>query len=158
MMRKLIFGCVVLICLSCTNTNSTKKTTVDSLVFGHYYGFCVEQCFVPFKLTKTQLEIDGDETYLTQNYTFKATDTLSDTAFNNAFALLSAVPTDLVKAKPGKVYGCPDCTDQGGLYLEITKGNITTKVFIDNFNTPDQPASVLAFKEQVKEVINKIKP
>lgn len=64
------------------------------------------------------------------------------------------IPTEILNLKgQTKVYGSPNTAAEGGVYFELTQGASVTKIFIDNNDTADQSAAVIAFKKAVREKI-----
>lgn len=67
---------------------------------------------------------------------------------------LKSVPTEILNLKgQTKTYGSPDPANQGGVYFELHQGASTTKIYIDNTDTPDQSTEVKAFKKAIKDKI-----
>jgi hypothetical protein len=67
---------------------------------------------------------------------------------------LKSVPTEILNLKgQTKTYGSPDAANQGGVYFELHQGASTTKIYIDNTDTPDQSTEVKAFKKAIKDKI-----
>ncbi len=152
MKRFLVYFLTLGLILSCSSNDDPGITT--SLVFGQYYGFCVGNCFLPYQLNNQTLKVDENETYISTAYIFEPTTTLSEEDFVKARHLLNEIPSVLFEGPSVITYGCPDCADQGGLYLEITRSGKTTKIYLDNFDTEDQLAEVIAYKKKVVEVIH----
>lgn len=152
MKKLLLFSVIISFLIACTN-NDDDGGTPDNIVFGQFYGFCVGQCFKPYQLTNIRLTVDNDEEHYMQGYTYKATDILDETALNEAKQLLEGIPQELLNAENGKVYGCPDCTDQGGIYLELNFNGKSKKVIIDNFDSEDQSNAIIAYKNKIRNVI-----
>ncbi|MFD1601874.1 protease complex subunit PrcB family protein [Flavobacterium artemisiae] len=64
------------------------------------------------------------------------------------------IPTEILNLKgQTKIYGSPNTAAEGGVYFELTQGASVTKVYIDNNDTADQSAAVIAFKKAVREKI-----
>lgn len=67
---------------------------------------------------------------------------------------LKLVPAEITSLNgKNKTYGSPDSDNQGGIYFELTQGNKTSKILIDNNNTPDQSPEIIAFKKAIKDKI-----
>jgi hypothetical protein len=152
MKKLLLFSVLTCFLIACTN-NDDNDETPDNIVFGQFYGFCVGQCFKPYQLTNIRLTVDDDEEHYMQGYTYKPTDVLDATAFREAKHLLEDIPDELLNAENGKVYGCPDCADQGGVYLELNFNRNTKIILIDNFDSEDQSDAILTYKNKIKNVL-----
>lgn len=73
-------------------------------------------------------------------------------------SLLKSVPAEILALKgQTKTYGSPDAADQGGIYFELRQGASTTKVYIDNNDTPDQSSEIKLFKKAIQEKITSLK-
>ena len=141
-------------------TSCTKKkdpVSVDKLVFGAFYGMCPQNCVHIYQVDATTVQKDdsvkhpdGDWTY-----NFNGTTTLSNDKFSVAKGLLSQVPAELLSAN-NKTYGAPDSHDQGGMYILIEKGTEKRRFRIDFDNSSDQSTELIAFKNKVADVINKL--
>lgn len=89
--------------------------TEDFLIFGHFYGMCFgEECVETFKLTEDKLyEIDKDD-YAHEVFNFKE---LSEVQFKAADGLIEQIPEE-IQSSHLQTFGCPDCADQGGIYIQ----------------------------------------
>ncbi|MBK9487878.1 MAG: hypothetical protein IPO07_03120 [Haliscomenobacter sp.] len=54
-----------------------------------------------------------------------------------------------------EVFGCPDCADQGGFYLEIKQGKSTRSWRIDT-NDDQIPAYLSAYTAKVGKVVDEL--
>ncbi|MFQ6602421.1 protease complex subunit PrcB family protein [Flavobacterium sp. C3NV] len=71
---------------------------------------------------------------------------------------LKDVPAEILALKgQTKTYGTPDAPDHGGVYFELRQGAAITKIFIDNTDTADQSAEVIAFKKAIQAKITALK-
>lgn len=136
------------------NTDRVAFESADALVFGMARGFCVGKCFHVYKVDGTTLNEDTGvqrlEDYLT--YEFNSTERLSDTKFEEAKGLIDLIPAELLSADNQK-YGCPDCHDQGGIYIEIIEGDENRRFVIDPVDTDDQSEAIITFKRSVENVL-----
>lgn len=90
----------------------------DYIVFGHFYGECAgETCVENFALTKDKLYEDTNDSYGGTDFNFVE---VSSEKFDLATGLENEFPTELLDATE-EVFGCPDCGDWGGLYVEYVK-------------------------------------
>lgn len=64
------------------------------------------------------------------------------------------IPTEILSLKgQTKTYGSPDTAAEGGVYFQLTEGASVTKIYLDNNDTTDQSAAVIAFKKAIREKI-----
>jgi len=136
---------------------SKVSAAIDYAIVGTYYGECTgADCYQFFKIenhkvtkypTVTNFPVEFNQT----NY--KAL------IFRDDFAsFLSKIPTDIKNIKgQTKTFGSPDAHDQGGVYLEWSQGGVVTKVYLDNDNTTDQTADLIAFKKVIRDKVAELK-
>jgi len=154
---KLKIFCIIALAittLGCKKTDSDTTFTGDKLVFGSFYGMCGSNCTKMYEVSSTSLlRFDSARYYPT--LTYGGTVTLDTTRMRIAQTLLAAIPTELT-LDTNKTFGCPDCRDQGGIYLEVYKSGVKHKYVIDPDNTSDQSAAVISFKNKVDTVLQSI--
>jgi hypothetical protein len=113
----------------------------DQLIFGSFYGFCgpSEQCIEIYALQEGKLYEDQNDQYpqssSPNDFNFEQ---LSQDKFELAEDMFDAIPGKLL-ATESTTFGCPDCSDGGGVYIEIKTGTQTRIFLIDNFkhNIPE---------------------
>jgi hypothetical protein len=103
-----------------------------------------------YEIRDTQLIRGQGSECLPEGYTY---DGLSDPHENYLIAkqLIDQFPDQLIKNQED-TYGCPDCADQGGYYLELRTKKETRTWRIDT-RDQDLPAFLLEFQELIEEVI-----
>lgn len=123
----------------------------DYLIFGTFYGFCEgETCIEIYKIDNKQLYEDQNDNYSLNNFDFEEIN-------NNDYASVK----ELVEQFPEKLFdepstiGCPDCTDQGGVFILYKKNGVKHEWRIDNF-TDDLPNYIQEYTDLVKEKIDLI--
>ncbi len=111
----------------------------DYLIFGHFYGECLgERCVETFKLEEDYL-LEDTRASLGRPYNFETGyRVLPQTDFERAQALLDAFSRQLLD-EPDTTFGCPDCADQGGLYIEYRRGFAHGVWVIDQYQTNVPP-------------------
>ncbi len=138
----------------CDKGNSSSTANADrTLLFGTYYGECIgEQCVEIFKLTDSQLFEDIEDSYAGQgSFSFFP---LSNEQFEKAKGLRSAIPQELL-SQPDSTFGCPDCVDQGGVFIQvITDGNPQTWRVDQNLS--QVPAYLHSFVNQINTTVDAI--
>jgi len=151
MKRLLLISLVLLMLFSCKKSDDELKHD-DYLIFGHFYGFCVgEECVEMYKITESKLYEDSKDLYSLDAFDFVE---LPAEKFDLVSDLTAELPQNLIES-PDSTFGCPDCADQGGIYIEYRKNDVVQKWKIDNDNTP-LPGYLQEFKAKVKTKIELI--
>lgn len=119
----LIFVLATFLFMACNSDDDTVQTG-DYLIFGHYYGMCGgEECVEIFKLTDSKLFEDTNDNYTLDNLNFRE---LDQAIFDQVKDLKNAIPQQLLTDET-TVFGCPDCADGGGLYIQLSdNGKLST--------------------------------
>ena len=155
-MKKLVLIlAAVVILIACTKSdNNITINEQNFLVFGHFYGFCGgESCVETFKLTDEKLFEDTIDDYMGQNLEFEE---LESGLFLQVNDLPDFFPNQLLNESE-TVFGCPDCADGGGLFVQYSKNGNTKSWRIDqDYN--NIPSYLHEFVYKVNEkigIINK---
>jgi hypothetical protein len=128
-MKKLQILIVILISIvilaSCDEEDKIDLSSEDFLVFGHFYGECLgESCVEIYKLEDDKLLEDildnypGQQDFYTGNFVH-----LEEDKYLLVNDLMDYFPDDLLDEEK-ITHGCPDCADQGGLYIEYNSNEI----------------------------------
>lgn len=148
---------------SCKKEETATNTTVQRLIFANYFSECSTNCVTIFALDSAKVQQDTlINTFIPINYVFAGVD-LSNDKFVQVKHLLTEIPNELTTT-PDKTYGCPDCHDQGGIYIQVEVpveglgGNLilTRKYAIDTDNTTDQNSDILSFKTKILTAIQQL--
>ena len=119
------------------------------LVFGHFYGMCAgEGCVETYKLTDMKLYEDLIDDYSGQNLEFVE---LENETFAQVSDLVDFFPNQLLSEEE-TVFGCPDCSDGGGLFIQYSDNGNLKSWRIDQFQI-NVPSYLHAFIDQVNEAI-----
>jgi hypothetical protein len=154
-MKKLILMLSIIgVLLSCEKTdevdNGIVLTESDFLVFGHFYGECGgEGCVETFKLTSENVFEDIIDDYSGQNLDFTE---LSNEKFELVKDLKDGFPNQLLSASE-TIFGCPDCADGGGLFIQYSD-NGTIKSWRIDQNKDNVPSYMRNFIDKVNEKIS----
>jgi len=143
-----------LLSLSFNSCTEEKVVSDDYLVFGSFYGMCAgEQCVELFKITEDELLEDVRDEYpqTAEIYVGQYHTQLSNTLFEAVKDLRNDFPEGLFD-ETESTFGCPDCYDQGGYYIEYRKGELHQRWIIDH-NLDDVPAYMHDFCEKVSDKI-----
>ncbi|MBJ7879651.1 hypothetical protein [Gelidibacter salicanalis] len=112
----LILVLATFIFTACNSDDDTVEAG-DYLIFGHFYGMCGgEECVEIFKLTDSKLYEDTNDNYTLDNLKFRE---LDQATFDKVKDFKNAIPEQLLTDET-TVFGCPDCADGGGLYIQLS--------------------------------------
>lgn len=159
-LKPLIYLVLPLLILGCDDDNDTLNSPLnglnqtDYLIFGHYYGFCQgEDCVVTYKLTSNKLYEDTKDPYGGSgpfNFVLQPGD-----QFDIAKHLRNKLPARLLQEKD-QTFGCPDCADQGGLFIQVSiRGSVQTWRL--DQNERNVPGYLHDFMESVNDTIWELK-
>lgn len=151
-MKRLILPLIIIL----TFAGCTEKVSPDpsAFVFGIWHGFCLENCIHVYKLENGKLYLDDMSTrYQSGSITFQKTP-LDDKLAKKAEELYRLFPSYLRK-NPNTTIGCPDCHDQGVIYLAFEENGELTEWKIDpdkNDFPPEIEAFMIAMRELMAEM------
>ena len=142
----------LLIAIAMTTSCNKDCITLNEqnyLVFGHFYGMCAgEGCVETYKLTDMKLYEDLIDDYSGQNLEFVE---LENETFAQVNDLVDFFPNQLLSEEE-TVFGCPDCSDGGGLFIQYSDNGNLKSWRIDQFQN-NVPSYLHAFIDQVNEAI-----
>lgn len=145
-------GLTLLIAITMTTSCNKDSITLNEqnyLVFGHFYGMCAgEGCVETYKLTDMKLYEDLIDDYSGQNLEFVE---LENETFAQVNDLVDFFPNQLLSEEE-TVFGCPDCSDGGGLFIQYSDNGNLKSWRIDQFQN-NVPSYLHAFIDQVNEAI-----
>lgn len=136
---------------------SKVNEVVDYAIVGTYYGQCTgANCYQLFKMENFKVVQYPKVTNFPAD--FNQTDYKS-LIFRDDFAsFLSKIPNGIKDLKgQTKTFGTPDSHDQGGVYFEWSQAGVITKIYLDNDNTADQTAEIIAFKKVIQDKTAELK-
>jgi len=134
---------------NCTSNDSIEINKKDYIIFGHFHGMCIgENCIENFKLTGDTLYEDLKNDYSHTDFEFVA---MNNDKFEQVKNLMDFFPSKLLNEKES-VLGCPDCADQGGLFIELSKNGIVKSWRIDS-QKEAVPSYLHSFMNKVNEKI-----
>lgn len=129
------------------------SSTYDYLIFGHYYGMCGgEECVEVFRLNDKRLQEDTTDQYPILPGFYNGSFITLDNAEHKLVKDLITYFPDSLLTRNDTVFGCPDCADQGGLYIEYHFNSIDRYWRIDQAKR-DVPAYLHDFMDKVNEKI-----
>ena len=151
-LKYLFSVCIILTFLSCNQDDDIKVNDIDYLIFGHFYGQCFgDDCVQTFKLTQTKLFEDSVDDYSGSTFSFSE---LPNGKFEEVKGLIDAIPSQLLNAKEYS-FGCPDCADQGGIFIQYSQNGKVKGWRIDQ-SKESIPSYLHEFVDKVNESISLI--
>jgi len=151
-MKYFVLGITAIFLALCSKEAHQTQSPPDYLIFGHFYGHCIgEECIEIFKLTDEGLFEDVSDSYLATEFEFSP---LGAEAFNVARDLQQALPAPLLNSTDSS-FGCPDCADQGGLYIEISTNGERRSWRIDQDKSM-VPGYLHFYMDKINQVIETI--
>lgn len=141
---------------ACEENDPLKLSSEDYLIFGKFAGFCLgENCVRIFKLDSNQIAEDTLDNYPDRENFYEGEFVrLDQSKYEEAVDLLDKFPTDLLN-ETDTIFGCPDCADQGGYYLEI-KLNTTHKFWIIDTSKGSVPEYLREYMDELDETIEQL--
>ncbi len=137
---------------SCQKSIFHLDGETDYLIFGSSYGMCQGDCSNSYLLKS-----DGvykSKTYIRNGDKNSFTEKLSNDKFQQIKSISNSIPAELINYKKNEEsFGCPDCADQGALYLELVRSSKVPKVFRIDTNTGDLPEYLQKTALDIKEAI-----
>jgi hypothetical protein len=143
-----------------TAINSTN-TKFDYIIFGRYCGECGGECATMYKLDIVNNQLLADHTDSYWDYklgTPMKFETHIDIENKMLIAkqILDSIPQSiLTMSKPAERFGCPDCTDGCGIFLE-TRSDTTIKKFYIDYQTGQLTGDIKPYAERLKKIIDKL--
>lgn len=156
-MKKLYWIFIISLAFSCQDPISPNSEQVDQLIFGLAHGECIGKCFRVYQLNESKLYQDTTVNYLFdyEDFEFNAAYQLTNDKFEIAQNLLHEVPSELLITE-NKKFGCPDCYDQGGIYVEIINESLNRRFVLDTDDTNDQSEEVRTFKQALQRTLQQL--
>jgi hypothetical protein len=145
---------ILSLAFACNKTEPlVESRSFEYLIFGHFYGECSgEECIELFRLDPQHLFEDELDQYPQRDKAYQGNFVeLSSEKFNLVKDLKDYFPLALM-VEDKSVFGCPDCADQGGLYLEYSSDSQSQYWIIDS-NRAEIPNYLRDFVDRVHEMI-----
>ncbi len=154
-MKKTILGLLTIGILFACNKDDDSEININEqnfLIFGHFYGECFgEGCVETFKLTDKSLYEDTIDDYNGQNMEFVE---LENETFEQVKNIMDFFPNQLLNQNE-TVFGCPDCADGGGLFIQYSENGNKKSWRIDQVKD-NVPTYLHNFIDKVNEKIELI--
>jgi hypothetical protein len=148
-MKNLILTISILLVLTNCKKSSLRG---DHFIFGSSYSECEGNCVNYFMLKKGQLYPD-DMTNWSDKLKFK-NNQLTQDKIDLAKKIEDNLP-DFLKTSSSSTFGCPNCRDQGAIYIEIKNESKTTKFSIDT-DTTQIPVEIRKYISDIKLTLGQL--
>lgn len=136
---------------SCHKDKDILASENDHLIFGRFYGLCQgESCIETFQIKNNTLYEDTKDQYRSfKDFNFVV---LSNEKYDLVKNIGDFFPSDLWNETDEKVFGCPDCYDQGGYIIQQRRDSVTKSWTLDS-NPKDVPEYLHNFMSQINAKI-----
>lgn len=129
-MKKIItLAIICIVFASCKKENNRPVDANNYFAFGFYYGFCGPSCAEMYKLSDGQIYKDSIAISFPTPAVYSAVP-LSSAEYQLAVPLQDSFPAYL-QNRPNTTIGCPDCLDQGTVYIEKSANGVVQYWVID---------------------------
>lgn len=133
-MNKLISILTLFFILTACNETEETSDTIDQIKYGTSFGFCVGYCNQNITLSNSEIIYKKESWTESNDYpTLEETKTINTgdwTSLSNTFNFNTFSQLD-------ETYGCPDCTDGGAEWIEITHEGKVHKITFEYKNEPE---------------------
>ena len=151
-LKFIVSGILILFNVSCDKDARFELEETDYLIFGHFYGECIgEGCVETFKLTDEKLFEDTYDNYSGEDFNFIE---LGKDKFEEVKNLAQLFPDQLLNEEES-TFGCPDCADGGGLFIQYSDNGKIRSWRIDQVKE-NVPGYLHDFMDAVNEKIKMI--
>ena len=140
-----------------TTTTSTDKN-FDYIIYGRFCGECGGECATMYKFDILNNKLSADHTDGFWEYergkpiTF-TTEIHDEKKLLLARQILDSIPVIILSTKKSKEkYGCPDCSDGCGIFLETKRDTIIKKFYID-YQTTELTGEIKIFADYLRKVL-----
>ena len=152
------FSVLLLPLTACEEDQLANHLQYDEyLVFGNFAGLCMENCVHYYLLdmqNRSLYRINSQE-YPSENKVLNLLNTervkLPDEDFQLAKHLAEDLPIQITE-ETKQTIGCPDCVDQGGIYLAFSNNGQNYEYFIDT-DKDATPAYLHDYTNELKTVL-----
>lgn len=138
--------------LFCSCKKEEVADPIEYLMFGYVPGWCIPDTssyLKYYKLENDQLFENDNSTCFPDQVTFLSTP-MSTTNYDLAKDLLNTIPDDLLLTTQSYL-GCPNCGDQGTIYVELKANGQVRSWSLDPYGD-FQPQTIVDYMEEVWDV------
>ena len=174
----LLIVVLIMVCIGCSSSEETevmrpeiefqpKCCIIDNdfpfgddeegtVIFGLFFGLCggdfAEQCIETYMLRGEILYEDIVDSYVHDSLEFHC---LPDSLFTLAAHIRDIIPSELLASDVPTEFGCPDCLDQGGMYLRLLEQD---KEFLIDLDKPEIPEYLHNLVDMTLDLIENVLP
>jgi hypothetical protein len=123
-----------------------------TFLFTKYHCFCSGSCISGYRLSNNELFYGTGQGCDPATLEFETTP-LAQADADLAIALRDALPASMFTS-PEEIYGCPDCGDWGGYYVEFQQNGGTTRMWRLDTQFSSLPPEVKAFAEKIQQTLD----
>jgi hypothetical protein len=155
MLKTVLFLFASLVAFSCNKNDEIDplKLKGEYFVFGtSATGMCGGDCTTLYLIKDGKLY--SDRVSNTATLAFNETP-LGDDKYQIAKQALDSLPAYLIQ-NTNQTFGCPDCADQGGFYLQL-KNNTTISTWQLDMFKQQNPVQIHPYYELLKNIMNQLK-
>ncbi len=149
---KKVFLLLTVLAIVLSSCEKNKLSHDDYFIFGVSYGECMGDCAIYYKIQNEMLYSDFMETPW-QELSFNDQN-LSNSNYLQAKSLFEELPSYLNK-NSNQTFGCPDCIDQGNIYVEQSIDGTKTYWNIDT-DIDQLPEEIREFTTLLMETIDSL--
>src|SRR5258705_10345733 len=124
-MKRLILFCGIILGIASCSKENPGCSAPDYFVFGDAFGMCGGNCPNLYLLKQHKIYADNIENFYLEPLAFSSVP-LTNTSYQLAQSLPDELPAWL-NNHPDTTLGCPDCYDQGLIYIEISRNGVVSK-------------------------------
>lgn len=141
----------LLLLISCSSDDPIVSE--DHFIFGTTYGYCIGNCTHLFKYEGGEVFEDEMERFFGEDLVFSETNKPDIVPI--AEELLNAFPQELIDSDQ-ETYGCPDCADQGTIFLQREFGDNVRSWYIDTRAQDDWSKELKDFHKLISDRLGQI--
>jgi hypothetical protein len=145
----LVFSTLIVSC----DKDTVFPDTYEYFTFGEYYCECTGTCGVVYQIKDDAVFPSIDSTCTPSQHEF-GTSPLISSKYEIANALIDEFPEELLNSDEN-TYGCPDCADQGGYYIELKSSKITRSWRIDR-DIDELPGFLKTYAQTIESTIDEM--
>ena len=144
-----------------TNAQPVDGSQLEYVLFGVFCGECSGHCATMYRYNTIghsfTLWVDTTDSYFTNKDSVHCkTPVTNAQKMALADSIVQQIPDDfLTTIKSKETFGCPDCTDGCGIYLELGEAGGRKQFYID-YQTEKLPQQVRTFAESFKRQLFRI--
>ena len=155
MIRFLLLPVFALLVYACSKPSTVPQGEGEHFVIGKAYGMCQGDCATFYSIENGIAYTDDMKYfYRTENELKFKTNALPADKYKKIKKLAGQIPQYLI-GHPNQTFGCPDCADQGLIYVE-TKINGVKKHWMIDTRMADIPVEIRSYAEEVVNTLNQL--